>query len=62
MRLLSSLKSKIVRTVPSFLGIINVGEAHLEEGCHVNTPIFQSLSISFMSTAVCICEIGYASP
>ena len=42
MRLMSSLKSDIVRTVLSFLGMINVGNAHLEDVCHFNTSIVQS--------------------
>ena len=60
MRLLSSLKSDIVRTVPYFFGIMKVGEAHLDDGCHFRTPIEQSRSISFMSVALCICGMGYA--
>jgi hypothetical protein len=59
MHLLSSLKSDIVRTVLSFLGTMNVGDAHCENGCYVNTPIAQSQSISFMRMALCFCGIGY---
>ncbi len=39
MHLLSSLKSDIVCTVWSFLGFMKEGEAHLDDGCHFNTPI-----------------------
>ncbi len=38
-RLLSSLKSDIVRTVRSFFGIMKEGKAHLDDGCYYNTPI-----------------------
>jgi hypothetical protein len=48
MRLLSSLKSDIVRTVLSFWGIINVGDAHRDDGCHSNTPILHSRLIFFL--------------
>ena len=58
MRLLSSLKSDIVRTVLSFLGMINVGDAHLDDGYHSNTPMLHSRLISFINTALCLCEIG----
>jgi hypothetical protein len=37
--LLSSLKSDIVRTVLSFFGMIKEDKAHLDDGCHFNTPI-----------------------
>ncbi len=49
MRLLGSLKSEIVRTVLSFLGMINVGDAHRNDGCHSNTPMFHSHLISFIN-------------
>jgi hypothetical protein len=39
MRVLSSLKSDVVHTVWSFLWIMKEGEAHLDDGCHFNTPI-----------------------
>jgi hypothetical protein len=39
MRLLSSLKSDIVLTVCSFFGMMKEVEAHLDNGCHFNTPI-----------------------
>jgi hypothetical protein len=58
MRLISSLKSDIVRTVLSFLGVINVGDAHLDDGCHSNTPMFYNRLISFINTALCLCRIG----
>jgi hypothetical protein len=58
MRLLSSLKSDIVCTVLSFLGMINVGDAHLDDGCHSNTPMLHSRLISFIHTALCLCGIG----
>jgi hypothetical protein len=62
MRLLSSLKSDIVHTVWSFLGIMKEGEAHLGDGCHFNTPITIRQSISFMRVALCIFGIGYGLP
>ncbi len=62
MRLLSSLKSDIVRTVWSFLGIMKEGEAHLDNGCHFNTPIAISRSISFMRVSLCTFGIGYGLP
>jgi hypothetical protein len=58
MRLLSSLKSDIIRTVLSFLGIINVGNAHSDDSCHSNTPMLHSRLISFIKTALCLCGIG----
>ncbi len=60
--LLSSLKSDIVRTVRSFFGVINVGEAHCEYGCHFITPIDTNQSISFMRVALWIFGIGYGLP
>ncbi len=62
MRLLSSLKSDIVRTVWSFLGIMKEGEANLDDGCHFNTPSAISHSISFMRVALCTFGIGYGLP
>jgi hypothetical protein len=58
MRLLSSIKSDIVRTVLSFLGMINVGDAHCDDGCHFNTPMLHSRLISFINMALCLCGIG----
>jgi hypothetical protein len=58
MRLLSSLKSDIVRTVLSFLGMINVGDAHHDDGCHSTTPMLHSHLISLINTALCLCRIG----
>ncbi len=58
MRSLSSLKSDIAHTVLSFLGMINVGDAHCDDGCHSNTPMLHSRMISFMRTALCLCRIG----
>jgi hypothetical protein len=58
MRLLSSLKSDIVRTVLSFLGMINVGDAHLDDGCYSNTPMLHSHLIPFINTALYLCGIG----
>jgi hypothetical protein len=60
--LLSSLKSNMVRTVWSFLGIMKEGEAHLNNGYHFNTPIPTRQSISFMRVALCIFGIGYGLP
>jgi hypothetical protein len=57
-RLLSSLKSDIVCTVLSFLGMINVGNAHCKDGYHSNIPMLHSSQISFMRTALCLCGIG----
>jgi hypothetical protein len=39
MHLLSSLKSDMVHTVWSFFGMMKEGDAHLDNGCHFNTPI-----------------------
>ena len=61
-RLFSSLKSDIVCTVWSFLGIMKEGEAHLDDGCHFNTHITIRQSISFMRVALCIFGIGYGPP
>jgi hypothetical protein len=58
MRILSSLKSDIVQTVLSFLGMINVGGTHCDDGCHLNTLMLHSRLISFMRTALCLCRIG----
>ncbi len=58
MRLLSSIKSDIVCTVLSFLGIMNVSNAHLDDGCHSNTQMLHSHLISFIHTALCLCGIG----
>jgi hypothetical protein len=58
MRLLSSLKSGIVRTVLSFWGMINVGDDHCNDGYHSNTPMLHSRLISFINTALCLCGIG----
>jgi hypothetical protein len=61
-RLLSSLKSYIVRTVWSFLGIMKEGEAHLDDGCHFSTTITIRRSISFIRVALCIFGIEYDLP
>ncbi len=58
MRLFSSLKSDIVHTVLSFLSIVNVGNAHLDDSCHTNTPMSHSHFISFIRMALCLCGIG----
>jgi hypothetical protein len=58
MHLLSSLKSDIVRTVLSFLSMMNASYAHCKDGCHSNTPMLHSHSISFMRAALCLCGIG----
>jgi hypothetical protein len=58
MRLLISLKSDIVCTVLSFLGIIKVSDAHFDDGCHTNTQMLHSHLISFMRMALCLCRIG----
>jgi len=60
--LLSSRKSVIVRTVMSFFGMINVGEAHCDDDCLFITPIPTSLLISFIRVALCICGMGYGLP
>ncbi len=62
MRLLSSLKSDVVRTVLSFLGLINVRDAHHDDGCQSNTPITHSCLIFFINMASCLCGIGYGLP
>ncbi len=61
-RLLSSLKSDIVHTVWSFFGMMKEGKAHLDDGCHFNTPINIRRSIFFINAAVCIFGIGYGLP
>ncbi len=61
-RLLSSLKSDIVRTVWSFFGMMKEGEAHLDDGCHFNTHINIRRSISFIRVALCIFGIRYGLP
>jgi len=55
---LSSLKSDIVRTVLSFFGMMNVGNAHQKDGCYSNTPMSHSHLISFMRMALYLCGIG----
>jgi hypothetical protein len=62
MCLLSSLKCDIVHTVLSFLGIINVGDAHPNDDCHSYTPMLHSCLISFMRMALFVCGIGYGLP
>jgi hypothetical protein len=54
----NTLKSDIVRTVLSFLGMINVGDAHRDDGCHSNTPILHSHLIYFINMVLCLCRIG----
>ncbi len=61
-RLFSSLNSDIVRTVWSFFGMMKEGKAHLDDGCHFNTPINIRQSISFIRVALCIFGIGYGLP
>ncbi len=58
MHIFNSLKFDIVCTVLSFLGILNVGDAHLDDGCHSNTPMSHSRMISFINMALCLCGIG----
>jgi len=60
--LLSSQKSVIVRTVMSFFGLINIGEAHCDDDCLFITPIPISLLISFIRVALCICGMVYGLP
>ncbi len=60
--LFSSLKTGIVRTVWSFFRMMKEGKAHLDDGCHFNTPIKTRQSISFMRVALCIFGIGYGLP
>jgi hypothetical protein len=60
--LLSSLKSDIVRTVQSFFGMMKEGEAHLDDGCHINTLIDTRQLISFIRVALCIFGIEYGLP
>jgi hypothetical protein len=57
-----SLKSVMVRTVMCFFGIINVGEAHCDDDCLLITHIPTCLSISFIRVALCICGMGYGLP
>ncbi len=58
MHLLSSLKYDVlVRTVLSFLCMMNVSDAHWKDGCHSNTQMLHSRLISFMRTALCLCRI-----
>jgi hypothetical protein len=61
-RLLSSVKSYIVRTVWSILGVMKEGEAQLDNSCHFSTPITIRQSISNMRVALCIFGIGYGLP
>ena len=49
MRLFTSLKSEIKRTVLFFFGIMKVGAAHSEEGCFFKTPSLTNRSTSFFS-------------
>ena len=56
MRLFTSLKSEINRTV--LFGIMNVGDAHSESGCLFNTPISSNLATSFLRISKWIRGIG----
>jgi hypothetical protein len=62
MHFLSSLKSGVVQTVLSFLGMLNVGNAHHKDSCHTNTPMLHNRLIFFMRTALCLCGIGLGLP
>ena len=61
-RLFTSLKSGRKQTLPFFFGCINEGTAHSDAGCHSNTSILQSLLISALTVALCLCGIGKALP
>jgi hypothetical protein len=49
-----SLQSDIVCTVWSFFEMMKEGEAHLDNGCHFNTPIEIRRSIPFIRVAMCV--------
>ena len=49
MRLFTSLKSEIKRTVLFFFGIMKVGAAHSEEGCFFKTPSLTNRSTSSLA-------------
>ena len=51
-RLFSSLKSDMKRTVPSFLGMTNVGAAHCERFTFFSAPSLQSRSTSILRVSV----------
>ena len=58
MRLFNSLKSEMNRMVPSFLGMINVGQAHSLRFTRFRTPTFTSLASSTLSVASWIFGMG----
>ncbi len=59
MRLLSSLKSDMVCTVWSFLGIMKYGKAHLDSGCHFSVLSLPGNQSLFKRVDLCIFVIGY---
>ena len=46
-------------TLPSFLGIINVGEIHLLQWLCSSTPLSMGWLSSFRKTCMCVCVMGY---
>ena len=42
--------------------MMNVGEAHCDDACLFITPIEESLFISFIRVALCICAMRYSLP
>lgn len=57
-RLFSSRKSEINRTVPSFLGMINVGAAHSEWLIFLSTPNLHRRSIYISNFNVISYDLG----
>ncbi len=57
--LFNSHKSLTQRTLPSFLGVINLGEAHLLAPCSDTMPIFTKCNNSFLKALRCITGTGY---
>ena len=59
-RLLSSRKSEMNLTLPSFLGIMKVGAAHSERFTRLSTPTLQRRSTSRLSVSMCTRGTGKA--
>ena len=59
MTLLSCRRSLIQRTLPSFFGMMNVGDAHSLSCCRTRTPMVTKWSSSFLNVLRCIQGIAY---
>ncbi len=57
--LFNSCKSLTQRILPSFLEVINIGEAHLLAPCGDKMPIFTECNNSYLKALRCITGTGY---